>query len=197
MNVSAIDIFCGIGGLSYGLKMAGIPVVAGVDSDGTCEYPYSQNIQADFLLRMFPRSVVVIWRESTGSSRSHQILVVAPHASLSRPTPTSSSRSDGASAGVLSMNLRELSVKRIPILSRWRMFPIWQTRRSSRTSRPFFSAEAISCRTATYSVLTMASRRRGAGWSCLRLRRDPSPSFADHSPDSYMTLRQAIENSRP
>ncbi|MEW6402566.1 MAG: DNA (cytosine-5-)-methyltransferase [Chloroflexota bacterium] len=51
MNVSAIDLFCGIGGLSYGLKKAGIPVVAGVDLDKSCQYAFEQNVQADFILK--------------------------------------------------------------------------------------------------------------------------------------------------
>jgi len=50
MTTSAIDIFCGIGGLSYGLKKAGIPVVAGVDADEACKYPYEKNVQAEFIL---------------------------------------------------------------------------------------------------------------------------------------------------
>jgi len=49
MNTSAIDIFCGIGGLSYGLKQAGINVVAGVDIDESCRYPYEKNVQAEFI----------------------------------------------------------------------------------------------------------------------------------------------------
>jgi len=51
MITSAIDIFCGIGGLSYGLKKAGISVVAGVDVDESCKYPYEKNVQAEFILR--------------------------------------------------------------------------------------------------------------------------------------------------
>jgi DNA (cytosine-5)-methyltransferase 1 len=51
MNTSAIDLFCGIGGLSYGLKKAGISVVAGVDLDKSCQYAYEQNIKADFILK--------------------------------------------------------------------------------------------------------------------------------------------------
>jgi DNA (cytosine-5)-methyltransferase 1 len=49
MNTSAIDIFCGIGGLSYGLMKAGISVVAGVDVDESCRYPYEKNVHADFI----------------------------------------------------------------------------------------------------------------------------------------------------
>src|SRR3989304_4483706 len=51
MKTSAIDLFCGIGGLSYGLKKAGISVVAGVDLDESCQYAYEQNLQADFVLQ--------------------------------------------------------------------------------------------------------------------------------------------------
>src|ERR1700690_817370 len=49
MRTSAIDIFCGIGGLSYGLKQAGISVVAGVDFDESCKYAYEENVGAIFL----------------------------------------------------------------------------------------------------------------------------------------------------
>ncbi|MEQ8702933.1 MAG: DNA cytosine methyltransferase [Phaeodactylibacter sp.] len=48
-NISAIDLFCGIGGLSYGLKKAGISIKAGIDQDKTCQYAYTQNNKADFI----------------------------------------------------------------------------------------------------------------------------------------------------
>ncbi|HLP63438.1 DNA cytosine methyltransferase [Flavobacterium sp.] len=49
LNISAIDLFCGIGGLSFGLKKAGIKIKAGIDQDKTCEYAYSKNNKADFI----------------------------------------------------------------------------------------------------------------------------------------------------
>ena len=49
IKISAIDIFCGIGGLSYGLKKSGIPVVAGIDIDSSCKYAFEENVNADFL----------------------------------------------------------------------------------------------------------------------------------------------------
>lgn len=48
-KISAIDVFCGIGGLSYGLKKAGIKIKVGIDQDKSCEYPYSINNKADFI----------------------------------------------------------------------------------------------------------------------------------------------------
>lgn len=41
--VEAIDLFCGVGGLSHGLASQGAKVVAGFDIDPTCEYPYTAN----------------------------------------------------------------------------------------------------------------------------------------------------------
>jgi len=49
MDITAVDLFCGVGGLTHGLERAGIPVVAGVDADPKCEYPYEQNTDAEFV----------------------------------------------------------------------------------------------------------------------------------------------------
>ena len=48
-KVSCVDLFCGAGGLTYGLNQAGISVVAGIDTDPACQYPYEKNNQAMFL----------------------------------------------------------------------------------------------------------------------------------------------------
>lgn len=49
IETSAIDLFCGIGGLSFGLKKAGIDIVAGIDLDESCKYAFETNINADYL----------------------------------------------------------------------------------------------------------------------------------------------------
>lgn len=52
MEVDAVDLFCGAGGLSYGLKLAGINVRAGIDLDPKCDFPYTANMGgAKFLLK--------------------------------------------------------------------------------------------------------------------------------------------------
>ncbi|TQC47396.1 DNA cytosine methyltransferase [Rhodococcus sp. WS4] len=50
-SVSAIDLFCGAGGLAYGLQRSGVDVVAGIDVDPDCQYPFTTNNSADFYLR--------------------------------------------------------------------------------------------------------------------------------------------------
>jgi DNA (cytosine-5)-methyltransferase 1 len=49
--ITAVDLFCGVGGLTHGLAHGGIKVVAGVDVDANCKYPYEANNQSRFMLR--------------------------------------------------------------------------------------------------------------------------------------------------
>jgi DNA (cytosine-5)-methyltransferase 1 len=48
-KIEAIDLFCGIGGLTYGLRQAGIDVIAGLDNDKTCQYAYETNTNSKFI----------------------------------------------------------------------------------------------------------------------------------------------------
>lgn len=48
-RVACVDLFCGAGGLTHGLVSEGIPVVAGIDLDPACRYPYVQNNAAKFI----------------------------------------------------------------------------------------------------------------------------------------------------
>lgn len=48
---SAVDLFCGAGGLSFGLQKAGIEVRAGIDLDPACRYPFETNLGTDFYER--------------------------------------------------------------------------------------------------------------------------------------------------
>lgn len=48
-GLTAIDLFCGAGGLSYGLQRSGVSVAAGVDLDPSCRYPFESNVGAKFL----------------------------------------------------------------------------------------------------------------------------------------------------
>lgn len=43
MNIQAVDIFCGAGGLTYGLRTAGINVSHGIDIDESCRYVIEKN----------------------------------------------------------------------------------------------------------------------------------------------------------
>ena len=49
MTVKVIDLFCGAGGLTHGLELAGLDVVAGIDLEGECRFPYEKNNNAKFI----------------------------------------------------------------------------------------------------------------------------------------------------
>lgn len=50
-KVSCVDLFCGAGGLTHGFVLEGLPVVAGIDLDPACRFPYEANNRAKFVER--------------------------------------------------------------------------------------------------------------------------------------------------
>lgn len=49
MPNAVVDLFCGVGGLTHGLQLAGLNVVAGIDFEESCRYAYEQNNNAQFI----------------------------------------------------------------------------------------------------------------------------------------------------
>ena len=56
-QVAAVDLFCGAGGLSFGLVSAGVDVVAGFDIDADCRYPFESNIPGAVFLERDVRAL--------------------------------------------------------------------------------------------------------------------------------------------
>ena len=50
-KIEVVDLFCGIGGLSYGMKSRGLHIIEGFDLDGTCSYAYEANTGAMFIYK--------------------------------------------------------------------------------------------------------------------------------------------------
>ena len=50
-KIRAVDLFCGVGGLTHGFLLEGLKVNAGIDLDLACKYPYEVNNQAQFIGR--------------------------------------------------------------------------------------------------------------------------------------------------
>ena len=49
LKIEAVDLFCGAGGLSFGLRKAGIKILAGIDFDPACRYPFEKNNRSTFI----------------------------------------------------------------------------------------------------------------------------------------------------
>ena len=45
---AAVDLFCGVGGLSYGMQQAGVRIDAGIDIDPACQHPFEKNVGSLF-----------------------------------------------------------------------------------------------------------------------------------------------------
>lgn len=51
MDYAAVDLFCGIGGLTNGLQKANVNVLAGIDFEGSCRFAYETNNKSRFIQR--------------------------------------------------------------------------------------------------------------------------------------------------
>jgi DNA (cytosine-5)-methyltransferase 1 len=50
-NIESVDLFCGAGGLTAGLRAAGVGVRAGYDIDASCKYAFEHNNHANFVCK--------------------------------------------------------------------------------------------------------------------------------------------------
>lgn len=50
-RISCVDLFCGAGGLTHGFVLEGLPVLAGIDMDPACRFPYEANNPGQFIER--------------------------------------------------------------------------------------------------------------------------------------------------
>lgn len=51
MNIAAVDLFCGVGGLTCGVQQSGIEVLAGYDIAEECRFAYEYNNNAQFIYK--------------------------------------------------------------------------------------------------------------------------------------------------
>ena len=50
-DIKVIDLFCGIGGLSHGFVKEGFDVIAGIDYEASCKFPFEANNDALFIAK--------------------------------------------------------------------------------------------------------------------------------------------------
>ena len=67
-KISCVDLFCGAGGLTHGFVLEGLPVVAGIDMDPACRYPYEANNQAKFIERDISKVTAAELKELFGGA---------------------------------------------------------------------------------------------------------------------------------
>jgi DNA (cytosine-5)-methyltransferase 1 len=88
----AIDLFCGVGGMTHGFMRSALPVVAGIDIDEACKYPYEANNTGAIFLNRDVRNIDPHEIADLFPQNHHRVLVgCAPcqtfskHASARKP----------------------------------------------------------------------------------------------------------------
>ena len=82
--ISCVDLFCGIGGLTHGLLRGGIHVVAGIDIDPQCRFPYEWNNEAKFIQRDVSTVTATELRKFWGRTAYKLLAGCAPCQSFSK-----------------------------------------------------------------------------------------------------------------
>jgi DNA (cytosine-5)-methyltransferase 1 len=77
-EISAVDLFCGIGGLSFGLIQSGIKVTAGIDIDDTCRFAFEENCNALFVCKRVEELTKTNLLELFGNSKYKVLAGCAP-----------------------------------------------------------------------------------------------------------------------
>ncbi|MEW6534787.1 MAG: DNA (cytosine-5-)-methyltransferase [Candidatus Auribacterota bacterium] len=105
-DISAIDLFCGAGGLTHGLINVGIPVLAGFDIDPTCKYPFETNNDSKFICKdireIIPDDLNEIYKET----RIKILVGCAPCQPFSKHTQKQKNREKGSKWNLLNEFLR-------------------------------------------------------------------------------------------
>lgn len=77
-STKVVDLFCGAGGLTYGLEQAGLNVVEGVDIDPACQYPYEANTNARYVRKNAREYLACELREAWGNAKYRVLVGCAP-----------------------------------------------------------------------------------------------------------------------
>jgi DNA (cytosine-5)-methyltransferase 1 len=77
-DFQAIDLFCGVGGLSYGMKQHGMNIAAGIDFDAACGYAFQENVQAKFVHQDITTVEATLLNELYASDKRRILLGCAP-----------------------------------------------------------------------------------------------------------------------
>lgn len=78
ISIASVDLFCGAGGLTHGFVLEGIPVVAGIDMDPACRFPYESNNRSRFVERDIGTMTAVELNKLFGASDIRILAGCAP-----------------------------------------------------------------------------------------------------------------------
>jgi DNA (cytosine-5)-methyltransferase 1 len=93
-QIKAVDLFCGVGGLTHGLQESGIDVVSGYDIDESCSWTYEKNNNALFVNKDIRGISAEDIDSDFGSARFRLLAGCAPCQPFSRYSLSAINRKD-------------------------------------------------------------------------------------------------------
>lgn len=189
-----VDLFCGAGGLTHGLKRAGLNVVAGIDNDPGCRHAYESNNSAGFLEaaieELHPRQIEELF---TKGCTFRALVGCAPCQPFSSYVPTSKKNDDRNSANlldafaalILAVKPDFISMENVPRIISFKGGSVLRAFVEKLSDSYYLSSSIVSC--CDYGI--PQTRRRfvllGSRHGPLEL---PAPTHRDDPP----TVKQAI-----
>jgi DNA (cytosine-5)-methyltransferase 1 len=193
MAVEAVDLFCGAGGLTYGLRTAGIKVSAGIDLDPHCQFPIESNNPGTKFVRADVGTLRGSVVRKLWTRNSIRVLAgCAPCQPFSPYTRGASKRAESGDWSLLSQFARlveettpdVVTMENVPSIQAERVYKSFLA--TLRNGHYCVSARVADCR--DYGV--PQHRRRLV---LLASRLGPISLVAPaHEPDDYLTVRDAI-----
>lgn len=188
---AAVDLFCGAGGLSYGMQRSGIEIAAGVDADPACRHPFTENVCSVF----YEQDIAALSPEFVGSLfPENPVRILAGCAPCQPYSPYTNKRTVKDQDWQLLSKFGELvsdlkpdvvTMENVPQLRHHDVFDEFiQMIRDAGYENPF--SEVVHC--ASYGVpqsrkrLVILASRLG----------EISMIEPTHSPEDYPTVRNAI-----
>jgi len=129
-KIVAIDLFCGIGGLTHGLQKSGIKVVAGFDSDASCKYAFETNNKSTFIEKDVSKMTGKELKKLYPKGAIKVLVGCAPCQTFSKHTLKNKNREKDERWGLLYHFLRliketrpdYISMENVPQLSKYDVF---------------------------------------------------------------------------
>jgi DNA (cytosine-5)-methyltransferase 1 len=194
-NIKVVDLFAGIGGLTYGMQTAGLNVVAGIDIDETCAYGYEKSNKTKYIVR----DIVDISSEELMSLYGDsEIRVLAgcapcqPYSRLNKSGPNEKKMTPLRKYAALIKETKPhvVSMENVGGLVNVKKYPVFAEFLDALSELGYFVDYRV-INTADYGV-PQGRKRLVLLASRLGPIKIPAPTHADH-----ITLRQAISDLPP
>ncbi len=105
-----VDLFCGVGALSHGLKRSGLTIVAGYDTDSKCKFAFEENNGAEF----YPRDVAKLTAREIKNHFSGNVPSILAGCAPCQPFSSYKQRYDEDPRWNLVSKFAELAIKASP-----------------------------------------------------------------------------------